>query len=488
MEKCEYQAILNSLSEGVCAVDRQGFVRCFNSAAEDITGISAEEAVGSALEELFSSEGCACADRLRDVLESGGSIRHVATHMKQPDGTCVPVSMNFTPLRHADGELVGAVATLRDTSAIEYLRKELRHEHTFHGIVSKNPRVKRILDVLPRIAGSESPVLISGPTGSGKELFAQAIHNLSPRSEGPFVAVNCGALPEDLFESELFGYRKGAFTGAGKDKPGRFARAEGGTLLLDEVGDLPKGTQVKLLRVLEEGQYEPLGGTASVEADVRILAATNHDLSARVSENEFRRDLFYRLNVVELEIPPLKERSEDIPLLVQHFIEKFNAEKGRDIVGISRPAMARLMNHAFPGNVRELENIVEHAYIMCQGNEIQEQCLPPSVLTGWTEPCDMGADGEGDEKQRIVEALQNSGGHRGRAADELGVHESTLWRKMQKYDIEFPKEGEGGERREILSALEENDGHRGRTAEALGIHESTLWRKMKKYDIEYPKN
>ena len=487
MEKCEYQAILNSLSEGVCAVDREGVVKCFNSAAERITGMSADEAVGSTLDELFPPQGCGCGDRLRDVLESGESIRHVATHMKQPDGTCVPVSMNFTPLLHADGELVGAVATLRDTSAIEQLRRELRHEHTFQGIVSKNPRVKRILDVLPRIAESGSPVLISGPTGSGKELFARAIHNLSPRSDGPFVAVNCGALPEDLFESELFGYKKGAFTGAGQDKPGRFARAEGGTLLLDEVGDLPPGTQVKLLRVLEEGQYEPLGGTESVEADVRILAATNRDLSARVSEGEFRRDLFYRLNVVELEIPPLRERREDIPLLVQHFIEKFNAEKGRDIVGVSRPAMARLMNHPFPGNVRELENIVEHAYIMCQGNEIQEQCLPPSVLTGWAEPCDMGAEGEGDERERIVAALRNSGGHRGRAADELGVHESTLWRKMQKHDIDFPKNAEDGERREILAALEEHDGHRARTAEALGIHKSTLWRKMKKYGIDYPK-
>ena len=494
----EYEKIVNSLWEGVCAVDADGRVTVFNPAAERLTGIPASDVKGSPLEDMLEVERCECGRLLQQALTGGEELREVATQMTDGQGRCIPVKVNVSLLEDESGEMSGAVATLRDVSAVEMLRRELRQEHTAHGIVSKNPRVKQLIDVLPQIAESESPVFITGATGTGKELFARAIHNLSPRSDAPFVAVNCGALPEDLFESELFGYKKGAFTGAEKDKPGRFARAEGGTLFLDEIGELAPHTQVKLLRVLEEGQYEPLGGTEPVQADVRILSASNRDMSREVEEGSFRSDLYYRLNVVELDLPPLSERREDIPLLVDHFIEKFNAEKGRNIRGISQEALARLMRHPFPGNVRELENIVEHAYIMCRGDRIQEECLPPSVLTGWSEPCprqggsgeadEGGHTGERDERSRIVAALERHEGHRRRTAADLGIHESTLWRKMQKYDIDFPKRAEPQEERdEIIAALEKHDGHRGRAADELDIDTSTLWRRMQKHEIDFPK-
>ena len=500
MREDEYEKIVNSLWEGVCAVDAEGRVTVFNPAAERLTGISASEARGADLQDMLAVEQCQCGQLLQEALTTGEELREVSTQMTDGQGRCIPVKVNVSLLEDESGRTSGAVATLRDVSAVEMLRRELRGEHTAHGIVSKNPRIKKLIDVLPQIAESESPVFIMGPTGTGKELFARAIHNLSPRSDAPFVAVNCGALPEDLFESELFGYRKGAFTGADKDKPGRFARAEGGTLFLDEIGELSSHTQVKLLRVLEEGQYEPLGGTEPVQADVRILSASNRDMSREVEQNTFRSDLYYRLNVVELDLPPLTERREDIPLLVDHFIEKFNAEKGRNIRGISQDALARLMRHSFPGNVRELENIVEHAYIMCRGDRIQEECLPPSVLTGWAEPCPRGNEAEesekrrgggedADERSRILAALERHDGHRRRTAADLGIHESTLWRKMKKYNIDYPKRpAPEEERSEIITALEKHDGHRGRAADELDIDTSTLWRKMQKHEIDFPKH
>jgi transcriptional regulator with PAS, ATPase and Fis domain len=286
-------------------------------------------------------------------------------------------------------------------------------------------------------------VLIEGPTGSGKELFAKAIHNLSRRARRKYVAVNCGALPDTLLESELFGYKRGAFTDAKKDKPGRFARAEGGTLFLDEISDISTALQVKLLRVLQEKEYEPLGATTTVKSDVRVIAATNKPLAAQLARGTFREDLYYRLNVVKIVLPPLAERREDIPLLADHFIRKFNAEKDKQVEGISEEALGLLMRHDLPGNVRQLQNLIEHAVVLCRGDRIELDCLPAEFVQGTSGGNLPGAKPAGSplleaEATAILESLGQHDGHRGKTAAALGIDKTTLWRKMKRYGITYP--------------------------------------------------
>jgi transcriptional regulator with PAS, ATPase and Fis domain len=276
--------------------------------------------------------------------------------------------------------------------------------------------------------------LITGESGTGKEIFARAIHNLSGRGKRPFVAINCGGFPETLIESELFGYESGAFTGATKAKPGRFALAEGGTLFLDEVGDLPALLQVKLLRVLQEKTYEPLGGVRSVKADVRIVAATHRNLEAMAAKETFRQDLYYRINVIKLEIPPLRERMEDVPLLVNHFIGRFSALHDKDISGFSPDALNVLMSYDFPGNVRELENIIEHGCVLCPGNLIRVKHLPESLRPP-AESIAAASSLEEIEKQFILSVLRKHNWNRLATAKELNIHKTTLFRKMKKLSI-----------------------------------------------------
>ena len=441
MDVSLYRLILDSLSEGVCTVDRDWTITYFNRAAERLTGVPVEEALGSNFVELFKGEACECHALLAQVMESGRPLAEKPTVIVDRRGARVPVNLNVTPIHAGDGSIVGLAASFRDVSAMELLRKELRGEHAVGDIVSKNPAIRRILNILPQIAESGSTVLITGPSGTGKELFASAIHHAGPRRDGPFVAVNCGALPDTLLESELFGYKQGAFTDAKRDKPGRFALAQGGTLFLDEIGDVSPALQIKLLRVLQEREYEPLGATATQKTDARIIAATNRDLADAAMRGLFRNDLFYRLNVVQIDLPPLAERREDIPLLVEHFIRALNAEKGRKVTRVSSGAMRRLLLYPFPGNVRELRNALEYAGIICQGGEIQEQCLPPAILEHGGAAC-LDAAGAAplkppprDEKERIAAALAAHGGHRARTARAVGINASTLWRKMRKHGI-----------------------------------------------------
>jgi transcriptional regulator with PAS, ATPase and Fis domain len=302
--------------------------------------------------------------------------------------------------------------------------------------------MRHVLEVLPRIAVSESTILLQGETGTGKELVARAIHGLSDRRDGPFVAVNCGALPDTLLESELFGYKAGAFSGAVKDKPGRFALAGGGTLFLDEIGEISQALQVRLLRVLQEREYEPLGATNTETADVRVVAATNRDLAALVDDGEFRQDLFYRIRVMQLDLPALRERREDIPLLVQHFVSVQNAVQKRQLTGMSRDAMAVLMAHSFPGNVRELQNIIEHGFMLCREGQIELEHLPKdlvpiSIPTGNRRRMEDVVTVV--EAQAIREALARTSGNRLAAAAELGMHKSTLFRKVKSLGIELPE-------------------------------------------------
>jgi transcriptional regulator with PAS, ATPase and Fis domain len=327
----------------------------------------------------------------------------------------------------------------RDLSDIDALRRHIHAGYTSEDIVSKSAAMRGVRELLPLVANSDSTVLIEGEPGTGKELVARAIHNLGPRRKAPFVAVNCGALPDALVESELFGHVRGAFTDAKRDKKGRFAMAEGGTLLLDEIGDVSPAVQVKLLRVLQEREYLPLGGSQPAKANVRVLAATNRDLALEAMNGRFRQDLFYRLNVVRIALPPLRSRIEDVPLMVHHFIERFNTLQGRRIRGISERAMKTLMVYTFPGNVRELENAVEHAFVVCAGNTIRVEDLPAHLRGESIDftPHTVAVHGplESAEAAAIREALTRHGGNRTRAAKDLGISRNTLWRKMKKHGI-----------------------------------------------------
>jgi transcriptional regulator with PAS, ATPase and Fis domain len=365
-------------------------------------------------------------------------------------------------------------------------------------------------------------VLVEGEPGTGKELIARAIHNHGRRRDRPFVAVNCGALPESLAESELFGFKRGAFTDASRDKPGRFALAAGGTLFLDEIGEISPAMQVKLLRVLQEREYMPLGGVNAEPADVRIIAATNRDLAVEVGYNRFRQDLFFRLNVVRVSIPPLRQRLEDIPLLVQHFIDKFNALQGRRISDISELAMAQLMNYDYPGNVRELENAIEHAFVVCGGGVIERENLPPHILGLQPAPLDMGLLRGTETAPAETGGEAASGGERGSsvpasrparevmplrealpAREPLPMGDNRRGREIAPASAAPLASGpnpspagtpaqqaaapsgplESAEAETIRAALARTGGHRTRAAKELGISRNTLWRKMKRYGI-----
>jgi len=434
--------ILDSIADGVFTVDGNWNITSFNRAAEQITGVPREQAVGQKCFDVFHASICQAACALRETMRTGRQRVDRRINILNSRGEKIPVSISTAMLRDENGELIGGVETFRDLSAVELLRKEIGERYTFHDIISKNHEIHRILGILPDLATSDSTVLIEGPTGSGKELFAKAIHHLSGRARQKYVAVNCGALPDTLLESELFGYKKGAFTDARKDKPGRFALAEGGTLFLDEIGDISTALQVKLLRVLQEKEYEPLGGASTVKTNVRVITATNKPLADLVARGVFREDLYYRLNVLKIVLPPLANRREDIPLLADHFVRKFSAQQGKQIEGISEEALGVLMSCDYPGNVRQLQNVIEHAVVLCRGERIEIDCLPAEVVQEASgrrsrEPRSAAGPLLEAEAAAILQTLRQHDGHRGKTARALGIDKSTLWRKMKKYGIEY---------------------------------------------------
>ena len=430
----ERNIILDSIADGVFTVNMDFKITSVNRAAEDILHISEEEAMGKFCFEVFHANICEHSCALRETMQTGKSIVNKTIYIVNAEGEKIPVSISTALLRDLDGTIIGGVETFRDISDIIELRKTIESRYTFEDIVSKNSQMLDLFAILPDIAESDSSVLVEGPSGTGKELIARAIHNLSNRSEKPLVVINCAALPETLLESELFGYKAGAFTDAKKDKPGKIAIAEGGTVFLDEIGEIPASLQVKLLRFLQEKVYEPLGSVEPVKADVRIIAATNKVLHEEVREGKFRDDLYYRLNIVDINLPSLKKRKEDIPLLVKHFIRRFNLIKDREIEGVSDSVMNILMEYDYPGNIRELENIVEHAFVLCKEPYIQVAHLPQhlrqtSIDTG--SPVSL----EELERSHIKRILDKNQGNRSRTADELGIDKSTLWRKLKKYNM-----------------------------------------------------
>jgi len=351
-------------------------------------------------------------------------------------GEKIPISISTALLKDNDGKIIGGVETFRDLSMVEQLRKELQGKYTFEDIIGKSPQMKRIFDILPAAAKSDSTILIQGESGTGKELAAVACHNLSDRRKNPFIIVNCGAIPDTLLESELFGYKAGAFTDAKKDKPGRFALADKGTIFLDEIGDITPALQVKLLRTLQDKTYEPLGSVQPQKSEARVIAAANKNLSKLVEEGKFRQDLYYRLNVVKIELPPLRQRKEDIPLLVDHFINKFNKLKGKEIIGASPETMNILMNLNYPGNVRQLENIIEHVFALSNESIIKPHHLPDETYKGKTVSSNIKLDSLGNiEKQFILNMLEKNNWNRSKTAKDIGIHKTTLYRKIQKLGI-----------------------------------------------------
>ncbi|MBI5116577.1 sigma 54-interacting transcriptional regulator [Candidatus Poribacteria bacterium] len=433
--------IFNSISEGVFTTDHDCRITSFNRAAEKISGFSREEAIGKYCFDIFRTDLCQTRCALRNTLENGKSVSNVRVTIITRDGRKAPISVSTTLLRDESKQCNGAVEFFRDLSEIENLQEKVSRFNRFENLVSNNEKMQHIFKLLPEIAESECSVLIQGPSGSGKELLAQAIHNLSPRKHNPYIRINCAALPETLLESELFGYARGAFTDAKRDKPGMFFLAQGGTLLLDEIGDMPLSLQVKLLRVLNNGEYQPLGSTRMLQADARIITSSNRDIKQMVEQGTFREDLYYRVNVINIQIPPLRERLEDLPLLIEHFIQKFRDKRKKDIREVSGDVLRLLRNYDFPGNVRELENAVEHAFVICRDNIIQVNHLPERLLEAAQSgvmPSAPANYGSSSEESIIRETLARHRGNRLETAQELGMHRATLWRKLQKYHIEHP--------------------------------------------------
>ncbi len=436
------EIILESISDGVFTVDRNWKIMSFNRAAEEITGISRDEAIGRQCWNVFRSNMCEGECALKKTMKEGKSFISTSTYIINSEKKRIPITVSTSLLKDEKGKTLGCVETFRDHSLVEELRKELSAGYQVGDIISRSPAMAKIFKILPQISESDSTVLIDGETGTGKELTARAIHSLSHRKNKPFIAINCGAFPDTLLESELFGFKAGAFTNALQDKKGYFAAAEGGTILLDEIGDTSAPFQVKLLRVLEEHEFQPLGSEKKEKANVRIIAATNKNLPKMVETGKFRQDLFYRINVIHIKLPPLRERMEDVPLLIDHFINKLNKIREKSVRGIDHQVLESLMSYKFPGNIRELANIIEHAFVLCSNGNIMLQHIPENFAA---QPRDtlrynrLSDPVESAESKMITDALKRNNFNRMDTANDLGIHKSTLFRKINRLGISLPK-------------------------------------------------
>jgi len=437
----ERDVILDSINEGVFTVDLDWRISTFNRAAEQMTGVKRSKAIGRICRDVFRANICEKGCPLHRTFDTGKSIMNATAFIINHKNQRIPIRISTALLRDCAGVTVGGVESFQDLSLVDQLRKDLQKSYTFADIIGRSPDMKRLFDILPRISESDSTVLIEGSSGTGKELIARAIHNLSSRRNKPFIPVNCGALPDSLCESELFGYRAGAFTDAKRDKPGRFILADSGTIFLDEICDTSPAVQIRLLRVLQDQIVEPIGGINPVKVNVRIVAATNKNLQDLVKAGIFREDLFYRILVIHVELPDLSERREDIPLLIDHFLTRFNRLQMKDIAGVSDEAMACLLSYNYPGNIRELENIMEQAFVMCLGRMIELRHLPPKLRPATIEGSRRFQTMKlrTMEKILITETLQRHKGNRICSAQDLGIDTTTLFRKIRNLKIETPK-------------------------------------------------
>ncbi|MFI5365233.1 MAG: sigma 54-interacting transcriptional regulator [Candidatus Binatia bacterium] len=423
LERNKVQAVLDSIAEGVFTVDRNRIVTSINRTGARIVGHSEVEIVGKACHEFLGCRAeCAHACPVTGVLDGAPAVTNFETEYLDRAGHAFPVSLSISALRDEHGAIIGAVEAFRDLRALAATAT------TGAPLISGNPRMRRIMELVEVLKDSDATVLLHGESGTGKGLLAETIHRLGNRARKPFVKVNCGALPEGLLESELFGHVKGAFTGAIRDAVGRFALADGGTAFLDEVGELSPATQVKLLRFLQEQEFERVGSTKTVRVNVRVIAATNQDLHQLMTQGRFRADLFYRLNVIPIELPPLRERPEDIPALIEHILARL-ASKGRKLKAVAPAVMDTLLQYPWPGNIRELENTLEHAVVCSKGSVIELEALPRSVLRPTTA---VSPRTQADAADQTLEVLARHRGNQSAAARALGISRSTLWRRLKK--------------------------------------------------------
>lgn len=434
-ERNRLDAIFNSSIEGTFTINNDWVVTAFNKSAENITGYSSEEVIGRHCWEIFRHLKCRNGCHMEATMEKGKSAIGVEIEILTKTGDAIPVRINSAILKDSSGNKTGAVETFIDLSEVKRLSAELNEKYKFGNIVGNGKEASKLRQLLESVASTSSTVLITGESGTGKELVAKAIHAGSRFAGGPFIAVNCSAFAETLIESELFGHEAGAFTGALKSKPGRFEMAEGGTLFIDEIGDLSPLIQTKLLRVIENREFERVGGTKSIKLNTRIIAATNKDLQFEIEAGRFREDFYYRINVFNIHIPPLRHRKEDIPQLVNHFIQKFNRVMEKNVRSCSSEMMEILMDYNWPGNIRELENVIEHAFILCSSNTLNAGDLPQKLITPLPYKIYPAAGFRDSEKERLLYFLDIHGWNRGKTAAALNINPSTLWRKMKKYGL-----------------------------------------------------
>ena len=437
METTLLEQVINAIPDAAFVVDAAMRIKAVNQRACDLVGLPRDEVTDARCFEVFDTNLCETGCPLKRAMKGTGPDRGVDVDVLDQDGFEIPTVASAAVLRDADGRMLGGVVILEDLSREREITKKLEGRFTFQDLISQDPKMHELFNLIARVAPTTAPVLIQGESGTGKELVARAIHHLSDRADGPFVALNCGALPDTLLESELFGYKKGAFTDAKRDKPGLFAQADNGTLFLDEIGDLPQSVQVKLLRVLQNGEYIPLGAVRPATSNCRILAATNQDLEDLMQQGRFRQDLFFRLNVISITIPPLRARKRDIPLLAEEFIHRYNNLNAAGVTGLSQAALKVLLDYDFPGNVRELENVIEHACILCGAGQIRVEHLPARIRR--SVPVEGAAALDESEASTIRAALALHHGNREETAQYLGISRSTLWRKMKKYGLDGTK-------------------------------------------------
>ncbi|MBU2623333.1 MAG: sigma 54-interacting transcriptional regulator [Proteobacteria bacterium] len=442
-EERSMKIILDNLDIGIFTVNRGGYFTFFNTAAEKITGYKRNQMLGRLCSVLFGQNGIHDVELLKKSITDGQVRTGRNGNITTREGVSIPIRADYMPLQNETGEVVGGLATIQDLTLAHQLDLVISERHTFYDMLGKAPLMQAIFDRAQAIAKTDATVLIEGETGTGKDLLAKGIHSAGRRADKPMIKVNCAAIPDNLLESEMFGYAKGAFTGADRDKPGRFQEADGGTIYLDEIGDLPLPLQAKLLRVLEDREFYPLGSRKTTKVDVRIISATNRDLEKLAAKGGFRQDLFYRLNVIRIKLPTLKERQADLPLLISHIMRRLCAAKASRPPEISRKAMEMLLNHNYPGNIRELENILEHALIICQSGTIEPDDLPDylqnSTARQAVSPVEIfGKDDDFREREKVLQALQINNWHRDNTAHALGIERTTLWRKMKKYGLLTP--------------------------------------------------
>jgi PAS domain S-box-containing protein len=435
-QKNKLDAIFNSNIEGTFTIDNDWIVTSFNRSAEKITGYKKSEAVGKKCWEIFSSTLCRNGCHMEQTMLKGKSTIGNELEIINKKSIKIPIRVNSGILLNNKNEKIGAVETFIDISEIKNLSDHLKTQFKFSNIIGNNKKMDKIFNLLESVAETDSSVLITGESGTGKELVARAIHLNSSRSTGPFVALNCSAFAETLIESELFGHEKGSFTGAVNTKIGRFELAHNGTLFLDEVGDISLPVQTKLLRVLETRQFERVGSNKSFTMNVRIIAATNKNLLHEIKEGRLREDLYYRINVINIDLPPLRERMDDFPLLVNHFIKKYNEKFSKSVTHFSPEAYSLLESYPWPGNIRELENVIEHCFVLCKCDVIRTEHLPERIKQTVEKEFTFGKNALEDvERKIILEALSKHIGSRTNAAKELNINPSTLWRKMKKLGI-----------------------------------------------------